>query len=76
MPAWLQSTLRILPFSYELFFPVSIFLEKATGARLWSGLVIRTGWLLITWLVARAMLHADAASATTRPWGGEGELLD
>jgi ABC-2 type transport system permease protein len=55
MPAWLQSTLRILPFSYELFFPVSIFLEKATGTRLWSGLAIQTGWLLIAWLAARTM---------------------
>jgi ABC-2 type transport system permease protein len=55
MPAWLQSTLRILPFSYELFFPVSIFLGKATGASLWSGLAIQTGWLLVAWLAARTM---------------------
>jgi ABC-2 type transport system permease protein len=57
MPPWLQSTLRILPFSYELFFPVSIFLGKATGPRLWTGLLIQSGWLLIAWLTARAMFN-------------------
>ncbi len=57
MPAWLQSTLRILPFSYELFFPISIFLEKSKGAPLWSGLAIQTGWLLVAWLAARGMFR-------------------
>jgi ABC-2 type transport system permease protein len=55
MPPWLQSTLRILPFSYELFFPISIFLGKSTGPRLWSGLATQACWLLITWLAARTM---------------------
>jgi len=55
MPAWIQSTLRILPFSYELFFPISIFLGKVRGGDLWSGLAIQTGWLLITWFAAHTM---------------------
>jgi ABC-2 type transport system permease protein len=57
MPAWLQSTLRVLPFTYELFFPISIFLDKAKGAGLWSGLAIQCGWLLITWLAAHTMFQ-------------------
>jgi ABC-2 type transport system permease protein len=57
MPAWLQSTLRILPFSYELFFPISIFLGKASGAALWSGLAIQTGWLLVAWSAAHSMFN-------------------
>jgi len=57
MPAWLQSTLRVLPFTYELFFPISIFLEKQKGADLWSGLAIQAGWLLLTWLAARIMFR-------------------
>ena len=57
MPAWLQSTLRVLPFTYEMFFPISIFLGKATGANLWSGLAIQTGWLLVTWLAARTLFR-------------------
>ena len=57
MPAWLQSTLRILPFTYELFFPIAIFLEKVKGPALWSGLAIQTGWLLLTWLAAVTMFR-------------------
>ena len=52
MPAWLQPALRVMPFSYELFFPISVFLEKVKGAELWSGLGIQAIWLLITWLAA------------------------
>lgn len=57
MPAWLQGTLKWLPFTYELFFPISIFLERVRGVDLWSGLAIQTGWLVVTWLIARAMWH-------------------
>ncbi len=57
MPAWLQSTLHVLPFTYELFFPISIFLGKARGADLWSGLAIQAGWLLVTWLAAHTMFR-------------------
>lgn len=55
MPAWIQSTLRVLPFTYEMFFPISIFMEKTKGADLWSGLAIQTGWLIFTWLAAHTM---------------------
>jgi len=57
MPHWIQSTLHYLPFTYELFFPISIFLGKATGPNLWSGLAIQAGWLLIVWLTARSMFR-------------------
>ncbi|MGA3170548.1 MAG: ABC-2 family transporter protein [Chthoniobacteraceae bacterium] len=57
MPGWLQSTLRVLPFTYELFFPISIFLGKTSGAQMWTGLAIQTGWLLLAWLAARAMFR-------------------
>ena len=55
MPAWLQGALHWLPFSYELFFPIAVFLEKVRGAQLWSGLAAQTGWLLLTWSIARLM---------------------
>ena len=57
MPAWFQSTLRVLPFTYEMFFPISVFLGKARGAELWSGLAIQAGWLALTWLAARTMFR-------------------
>lgn len=55
MPGWLQGALHWLPFTYELFFPIAIFLEKVRGAELWTGLAIQAGWLLLTWLLARMM---------------------
>ncbi len=57
MPAWIQSTLRVLPFTYELFFPISIFLGKATGADLWTGLAIQTCWLFVAWMAAQMMFR-------------------
>jgi ABC-2 type transport system permease protein len=55
MPAWLQPALRILPFTYEMFFPISIFLEKTKGGPLWFGLGMQAGWLLLTAAVARTL---------------------
>jgi ABC-2 type transport system permease protein len=57
MPHWIQSTLHVLPFAYELFFPISIFLGKATGPALWSGLAIQTAWLFVAWMTARTLFH-------------------
>jgi ABC-2 type transport system permease protein len=57
MPVWMHSILQILPFTYELFFPISIFLGKVTGPALWSGLAIQTIWLLITWMTARTLFR-------------------
>ncbi len=55
MPASIQTALKWLPFTYEMFFPVSVFMEKTRGAALWSGLAIQAGWLLATWGIARLM---------------------
>lgn len=55
MPAWLQGALKWMPFTYELYFPISVFLEKVRGADLYAGLAIQTGWLLVTWAIARLM---------------------
>lgn len=57
MPHWLQSTLHVLPFAYELFFPISIFLGKVNGAGLWSGLAIQSGWLFVAWMAARTLFR-------------------
>ncbi|MDP9292120.1 MAG: ABC-2 family transporter protein [Verrucomicrobiota bacterium] len=57
MPHWFQSLLHWLPFTYELFFPIALFLEKIRGADVASGLAIQACWLLIAWSTARAMWH-------------------
>jgi len=55
MPHWLQAALHWMPFTYELYFPVSVFLEKNTGAALWQGLAIQAGWMVAMYLVAKTM---------------------
>ena len=55
MPAGVQEAMKWLPFYYELFCPVAIFLERLRGAALVQGLAIQLGWLLLTWWAAHAM---------------------
>jgi ABC-2 type transport system permease protein len=55
MPEGIQATMKWLPFYYELFCPVAIFLERLRGAALAQALAIQTGWLLLTWEWARFM---------------------
>ncbi len=58
MPDWLHNILMLLPFPYELYFPVAILTEKVKGAELWTGLCIQTAWVLIAFLGARGMWKA------------------
>jgi ABC-2 type transport system permease protein len=55
MPAGIQATMKWLPFYYELFCPIAIFLERLKGADLIQALMIQTGWLFATWLAAHTM---------------------
>jgi len=55
MPPAIYAVMRWLPFYYELFFPVAIFLGRFKGVELAQGLAIQTGWLLLTWMWARFM---------------------
>ncbi len=54
-PPWFQAAAKWLPFTYELFFPVSIFLEKTRGPALYQGLAIQAGWVALAWVTGRAM---------------------
>ena len=55
MPTGIQAALKWMPFYYELFCPIAIFLERLRGFDLAQALAIQTGWLLLTWAAARAM---------------------
>ena len=55
MPAAVQAVMKWLPFYYELFCPIAIFLERLRGADLVSALSIQAGWFFVTWLCAHAM---------------------
>jgi len=55
MPNTVQAVMQWLPFYYELFCPVAIFLKRLQGAALAEALAIQSVWLLLTWAAARAM---------------------
>ncbi len=55
MPVGIQVVMKWLPFYYELFCPVAIFLEHIHGAQLGQTLAIQTGWLFLTWAAADFM---------------------
>src|SRR4029453_5631235 len=55
MPDWLQGFVRWSPFTYELFFPVQVYMERTSGVRLWQGLATQAGWVALMWLVAVTM---------------------
>jgi len=55
MPSAVQAVMKWLPFYYELFCPVAIFLGRLKGAELGQALAIQSGWLLLAWAWARFM---------------------
>jgi ABC-2 type transport system permease protein len=55
MPPFLLGFIQWSPFTYELFFPAQIFMERVQGAALLQGLAIQAGWLLLSWVSARTL---------------------
>src|SRR5258708_17917937 len=55
MPAAVQAAFKWMPFYYEMFCPVSTFLERLKGAELCQNLAIQTSWLFLPWFIARTM---------------------
>jgi ABC-2 type transport system permease protein len=47
MPPAIQVFLGFLPFPYELYFPISIFMGQIQGWAVWEGLAIQIVWVLI-----------------------------
>lgn len=62
MPETFRRILMALPFPYELYFPVAIWMGKVAGPEMWSGLAVQAGWAvallaLSTWLWRRGVRH-------------------
>jgi ABC-2 type transport system permease protein len=53
LPPAVAKALSYTPFPYELYFPVSIYLGRATGAELWRGLAIQFFWVVAAYGLAR-----------------------
>jgi ABC-2 type transport system permease protein len=58
LPSWLQGLVKWGPFSYELYFPVQIFMERVKGFALYEGLAIQATWVLLAWLMALSLWRA------------------
>src|SRR2546428_8117765 len=55
MPIAVQAAMKWLPFYYELFCPIAIFLGRLRGAELIQALTIQAAWLLLAWTWANFM---------------------
>jgi ABC-2 type transport system permease protein len=55
LPPVVKQILFFTPFPYELYFPVSVYMGKVTGAALWQGLLIQLFWVLLAFVTARFM---------------------
>ena len=53
MPAALLKVLSASPFPYQLFFPVSVFLERVNGDSLWHGLAMQAIWMSAFFCLAK-----------------------
>ena len=53
LPPGLAKALYFTPFPYQLFFPVSIYVGKMSGAALYQGLLMQTFWVVAAYLLAR-----------------------
>src|SRR6185312_7021378 len=53
LPPFLERVLFFTPFPYQLFFPISIYMGKATGGELARGLLIQFLWVCAMYVLAR-----------------------
>ncbi len=55
MPAGIQAAMKWMPFYYELFCPIAIFMERLRGGEMLQALAIQSGWVLFMWGAAHLM---------------------
>jgi ABC-2 type transport system permease protein len=53
LPPVMERVLYFTPFPYQLYFPVSIYMGKSSGAALAQGLAVQLFWVIATYLLAR-----------------------
>jgi ABC-2 type transport system permease protein len=53
LPPGIKQALFFTPFPYQLYFPLSVYMGKVTGAELVKGLMIQAGWVVAAYLLAR-----------------------
>lgn len=58
VPGMAGQALKLLPFPYEVYFPVAVLMEKVRGPQLFGGLLIQAFWVLVCLLSARGLWRA------------------
>jgi ABC-2 type transport system permease protein len=53
LPAWLAQMLKLTPYPYLCWFPVSVYHGRVTGPELWTGLAIQAAWVVAGYALAR-----------------------
>jgi ABC-2 type transport system permease protein len=53
LPKGIEQLLYYTPFPYQLYFPVSVYMGRATGAELARGLALQALWVFATFVLAR-----------------------
>ena len=55
LPQGIARLLYLTPFPYQLYFPISVYMGKATGSALAEGLLLQGAWVLAAYGLARLM---------------------
>ncbi len=55
LPAPLYAICRWLPFAYEYYFPVGLFLGRIQGDAIWQGFLVQWAWIAFFYLVGQAL---------------------
>jgi ABC-2 type transport system permease protein len=58
LPAWMGGFIKWSPFSYELYFPVQIFMGRIHGAEMYERMAIQAGWAVVMYLLSQALWKA------------------
>lgn len=53
LPRSLEQVLYLTPFPYQLYFPISVYMGKISGADLWRGMATQLAWVLAMYALAR-----------------------
>ncbi len=67
LPAGVFKTLKLLPFTYLLFFPLNVYLGKLTLQEIFIGIFISLFWILVFWQLAKALFRLGVKSYVA--WG-------
>lgn len=57
LPVGVFKALKLLPFTYLLFFPLNVYLGKLTTQEIFTGILISLFWIVVFWQLAKALFR-------------------